>query len=267
MKIVLWIGNDANQKALANKIHAVFPVAGIVMESKKGNRKITMKKIVEKAIQKLFLSQMISSWWGMLKYYQKLYPSYPVTRILDVENINSKAAYDFTKALNADLIIVSGTRMIKQDMLSLNPAKGIMNLHTGLSPYIKGGPNCTNWCIASQQYHLIGNTVMWIDRGIDSGNIITTDFTPFNGSENLSDIHIKVMEHAHELYLKAISFVAKGNTANVKQDEIASGTTYYTRQWTLQEQFRLIRNVKNFQSAIKSGNLSDLRKNIRIVSI
>ena len=39
MKIVLWIGNESNQKALANKIHASFPISGIVTESKKTKSK------------------------------------------------------------------------------------------------------------------------------------------------------------------------------------------------------------------------------------
>ena len=136
-------------------------------------------------------------------------------------------------------------------MLSIHPGIGILNLHTGLSPYIKGAPNCTNWCIATEQYHLIGNTVMWIDSGIDSGNIATTEFTEFNGNEDLAAIHIKVMEHAHNLYLRAIKKIVNKECPNIKQDEIAKGVTYYTKQWELKQKINLVRNVKKFCKKIK----------------
>jgi methionyl-tRNA formyltransferase len=174
MKIVLWLGNEANQKALANKINSVHPVAGIVTESRKHKTKLTASKLFEKVIEKLFLGQIGKAWWGMKSYYDAQYHAYPATKLIDTENINSQEAFDFTSQINPDLIIVSGTRLIKKNMFLLNPGIGILNLHTGLSPYIKGGPNCTNWCIATKQYHLIGNTLMWIDAGIDTGNIVTT---------------------------------------------------------------------------------------------
>lgn len=48
---------------------------------------------------------------------------------------------------------------------------------------------------------------MWIDEGIDTGNIITTEQTPLRGNESLFQIHLKVMDHAHDLYLRSIEVV------------------------------------------------------------
>jgi methionyl-tRNA formyltransferase len=105
-------------------------------------------------------------------------------------------------------------------MLSIKPSIGILNLHTGLSPYVKGGPNSTNWCIANNELYLIGNTIMWIDEGIDPGNIVTTEITEFTGDERLTDVHIKVMDHGHNLYLKAIDNLAQGRPSSVDQKTI-----------------------------------------------
>lgn len=254
MKIILWIGNEANQKALANKIHAVFPLTGIVTETKALKRKISLKILFAKAIEKFFLPSIGKSWWGMKTHYDKSFKNYPNVETIDVENINSDEAFEFSKKLDADLILVSGTRLIKDKMLSLNPDIGILNLHTGLSPYIKGGPNCTNWCIATKQFHLIGNTVMWIDLGIDTGNILTTERTQFTGDENLSNIHLKVMEHAHELYLKAIKDIENGNRRSVPQNEITDGKTYFTKEWTLRKKISLILNMKRFKREVISSS-------------
>jgi methionyl-tRNA formyltransferase len=267
MKIVLWVGNEPNQKALACKINSLFPVSGIVIETRSLTRKISVLKLVEKIIEKLFLPSVGISWKKMLAYFHKSYPDFPDTQILKVENINAESAYNFTSEIGPDLILVSGTRLIKDRMLSIGPKIGILNLHTGISPYVKGGPNCTNWCIANGQFHLIGNTVMCIDSGIDSGNLVATEFTEFNGSENLTGIHIKVMEHAHNLYLRSIGKVLKGEYSTVKQSSILKGKTYFTKQWTLGKKIKLILNMKKFSKTINSSSVAKLRETVTLVKI
>jgi methionyl-tRNA formyltransferase len=267
MKIVLWMSDHANQKALAHKIHARFGVSGIILEKRYGKRKITLKKIYEKIIDKFFLPQITNAWFGMLRHYDKVYKNYPGVETIEVENINTDAALDFTKRIKPDLIIVSGTRLIKEKLLSLTPSIGIINLHTGLSPYIKGGPNCTNWCIATNQFFLIGNTIMWIDKGIDTGNIITTEITHFVGTENLLDVHIKVMEHGHDLYLRAINTLTEGERPSVKQSSIVSGTTFFTKQWTVKQRFALMKNFKNFKQSVTGNEYKKLIAGVQTIKL
>jgi methionyl-tRNA formyltransferase len=264
MKLLLWLGNEPNQRALANKLADEFEVIGIVTESRIGSSKLTAKRILNGVIEKVFLSSINAAWFGMRNKYDLKYPKYPSVPLIDVENINCKEAHDFSSALKPDLIVVSGTRLVKSEMLSIPAASGILNLHTGISPYIKGGPNCTNWCIATNQQYLIGNTIMWIDEGIDSGNIVTTEYTELDWSKDLNDIHWRVMEHAHSLYSKAIAFISAGGKSNVPQSELGSGTTYYTKDWTLKQKFRLVRNLK---ITSKDYDAESSRKEIKIVSI
>lgn len=267
MNLLLWIGNESNQKALAHKLDKEFNIVGIITESRQQKRKITIKKILEALYEKLFLTEIARAWWGMKDHYEHQYAEYPNVKHIDVENINNEEAYHFSKDLNPDLIIVSGTRMIKKKMLSIQAKKGILNLHTGLSPYIKGGPNCTNWCIATQQFHLIGNTIMWIDEGIDSGNIVTTEYTVIDWTQSLLDIHIAVMNHAHELYHKAIKFISAGGESNVPQDHIGSGKTYYTRDWTLNNKIKLLANLKRIQREKSFDHIEKQRENFKTIHI
>ena len=267
MKIILWIGNEPNQKALANKIHKVFPITAIVTETRRSKRNLTVRLILEKLFEKIFLSSIGKAWWAMRKNYEEKYPKYPDTEILEVENINTEIAYEFTDKHKPDLILVSGTRIIKEKMLAINPSIGILNLHTGLSPYVKGGPNCTNWCIANKDFHLIGNTIMWIDKGIDTGNILTTELTSFNGNENLSELHIKVMEHAHSLYINAVKFLDEGKKMRVKQSDIANGVTFYTKQWTLKQKINLIKNFSHLKKQYENGEIISKRKDIKTIDI
>lgn len=253
MRIVLWIGKEANQRALANKIHSILPLSGIVLEARKNRTKITISLLFEKVIEKIFLRSISRAWFGMMNFYNKKYPNYPLSaRCLEVDDINSDQVFQFTKELEPDLVVVSGTRLIRKKLLSINPGMGIINLHTGLSPYIKGGPNCTNWCISTKQFHLIGNTVMWIDAGIDTGNIIATELTSFTGQESLLQVHIKVMEHAHDLYCRCIQQLIVGKIKGVQQDRIAKGKTYYSKNWRLKQKIDLIRNFGTFKKEMRS---------------
>lgn len=267
MRIVAWIGNEPNQKALVNKIHREFPLAAIVTETRASKRKISARLLFEKVIEKVFLSSIGKAWWEMLKHYEKAYPRYPEVEILDVENINSDAVYQFTAKYNPDVILVSGTRLVKERMFGLNPHIGILNLHTGLSPYVKGGPNCTNWCIAKEEFHLIGNTIMWIDKGIDTGSIISTECTPLEASDDLLALHIRVMDHAHDLYLRALRYLAAGKEQRVNQAEIGAGTTYYTRDWTLGQKFKLVKNFPKLRGELESGRINERRKSLKTVGL
>ncbi|MBK7959200.1 MAG: hypothetical protein IPK03_14580, partial [Bacteroidetes bacterium] len=96
--------------------------------------------LFEKVLEKLLLSMIGHAWFGMKAHYERQYPAYPHVPHLDVENINSDEVIEFTKKLVPDMILVSGTRLVKEKLLSVPVGIGILNLHTGLSPYVKGGP-------------------------------------------------------------------------------------------------------------------------------
>jgi hypothetical protein len=248
-KIVMWCGNAANQKALANKIADKFFLAGIVVDKKATAKKPSFFKRAFAGLQdRIFFQAISQAWSGLQQEYSKRYPSWPDVPILFADSINLDNAYEFTQKLSPDLVVVSGTGMVRSKMLSLKPAIGIINLHTGLSPYIKGGPNCTNWCIATKQYDLIGNTIMWINEGIDSGNIITSERTVISGANNLYDIHWQVMEHAHSLYIAAVSYLLSTTAPYnaVSQKQITTGNLYLTRMWDFSAKRKLLNNLPEF---------------------
>ncbi|MFN5417913.1 MAG: formyltransferase family protein [Flavobacteriia bacterium] len=246
MKLLLFIGSNPNHRALASKLQQTGHEIHIVVEKRVNTKKKSIKQICEKVVEKLFFSFIDQSWMKLMKHYSSEKFKLKSEHIYETSYINADEVIEITKQVKPDLIVVSGTSLIKEKLLSLKPDRGIVNLHTGLSPYIKGGPNCTNWCIAMNQPYFIGNTIMWIDAGIDTGNIITTEQVKLDGNEDLFQIHLKVMESAHDLYLRVIDKISKGETVpNVAQDMIAKGTTYYNKEWNLGMKFKLKRNMKN----------------------
>lgn len=270
MRIVLLCSNQSNQHALASKISKEFDLVGIAIENKKSISNKSVSYFFSKVIDRLLFFMIINSWKSMLNFYKEKY-ALPNTKKIYIENINSTEVIDFINELKPDLIMVSGTRLIKQGILDLKISKGIINLHTGLSPYVKGGPNCTNWCISNNKIHLIGNTIMWIDKGIDSGNIITTDLLDFTGNESLNEIHIKVMEHAHNLYIKTLHLLKNNysNCPSVKQSTINEGELFLNKDWNfkakLKFNFNVIRNV--FKKSISSDNYKKVREELVCIKL
>lgn len=251
LKIVIWCGAGANQKALANKISAVFDVAGIVIDTNPGGKKKpSVFKIPAIIWDKLRFGKIYNAWKSLMSYYDHAFPNWPGKPLLKVSNINSEETRSFTEKLQPDLVIVSGTSLIKKHLISIPVSTGIINLHTGLSPYIKGGPNCTNWCIANNNFHLVGNTIMWLNEGIDSGNIITTEAVDILQAKDIDEAHRLVMDHAHDLYLRAIGYLSEKNPPynSVPQNNIDKGRLFLTKMWTAEKRKQLLQNWKKRNS-------------------
>ncbi len=168
-----------------------------------------------------------------MRGYAAQFPDLPNVSITRVANINDADTLRVLEDARPDLVVVSGTNLVGGRIIALaGRGQGIVNMHTGISPYVKGGPNCTNWCLAKRTFHLIGNTVMWLDPGVDSGPLIATEQTRLTGEESLTGLHLKVMEHAHDLYSRVLSALEAGREVpSVPQKVLGEGQTFYTREW------------------------------------
>jgi len=242
-KIVCWVGDAPNHRALVCKIAAKYKIEGIVIDRKK-----TLKSnngFLNKLVNKIYFSKIDNAWHSLQKKYDEQFPEWPAMEKIYTDTINSDEAYTFTKSVQPDLIIVSGTSLIKEPMVSIPVTIGITNLHTGLSPYVKGGPNCTNWCIANNQWALIGSTTLWLSAGIDSGNIILSERVDLSDLKNLDEIHFKVMEHAHDLYLRTIEYILSASPPyqSIPQRSLGKGNLYLTKMWTSSQKRKLLKNL------------------------
>ena len=238
MKVVLLIGDQANQWALAHKLARVAQLSAVVL-SRNVPRKPPRRRLrlLANRLEARTLGRpFVKAWFQMQERYQTRCSGLPAVPIVRVENVNDQGTLDTIAHHAPDLVVVSGTNLVGKPVIAAAQApgrRGIVNLHTGISPYIKGGPNCTNWCLSTGQFHLIGSTVMWLDPGIDTGAIIATERAPLTGSESLGELHWKVMEHAHDLYRRAVVAIDQGlPVGNVPQKQLAEGRTFYTAQWT-----------------------------------
>lgn len=246
MKVLLFCDGASNQRALAHKISAQVQLAGIVEVTAPPAGKAGAGRTLSAARLARFAAglPLRRAWFGMLADYATKYPRFPDVPLTGVSNINAPEVLDLLETVKPDLVLVSGTNLLKAPLISKIQETGrVLNLHTGISPYIKGAPNCTNWCLAIRRFDLIGNSIMWLDTGIDSGNLVATERAPLTGQESLKELHVAVMEHAHSLYTRCLRLLCEGHElANVPQDSLGRGRLFLTKHWTPQQIARATAN-------------------------
>jgi methionyl-tRNA formyltransferase len=104
-------------------------------------------------------------------------------------DINEEENVEMIKQLNPKLIVVHSIELLKDKIINYFPNK-IINLHSGLSPYYRGGG--TNvFPFYNNELEYVGMTVHYIDIGIDSGDIIHQGRPVFDENDTIHTIGCK----------------------------------------------------------------------------
>ena len=247
MKIIAIVGDEPIQRALAAKIHDAVALTHVARIRIKPSGR---RKMIRSAISLTLARGFRRAWAGLYRHYDQRFPDWPEVPTTIHDSANDEQLIAAIEREQPELVVVSGTDLIRKRTLERFASK-VMNLHTGISPYIRGGPNCTNWALALGEFDLIGNTVLWIDPGIDSGAIIASERTPLTGRETLAELHLTVIEHGQDLYRRAVeAFVAGRRLPSVPQGSIAAGRLFYTRDWNGAAMIRAILNHRFRYGAI-----------------
>lgn len=140
--------------------------------------------------------------------------------VVSVANVNDPAAVDLVRGWAPDIVLVNGTNLLRQPMLDLIPDMplGIINLHTGLSPYTRGG-NCNLYVLLQGHPEWVGITVHHIDPGIDSGDLIITARPELEPGDNYEMIDAKTFRLGIDRLLDAVDQLRQGRAARVRQWE------------------------------------------------
>lgn len=145
-------------------------------------------------------------------------PRFPEVPTIRVSNVNDPYAVAFVRDHAPDVVCVNGTNLLRAPMLDLIPEipLGIVNLHTGLSPYARGG-NCNLFMLLEGRPELVGVTIHHIDRGIDSGDIVRTARPELSPTDTFETIRTLVWRLGIDLLVESIADLAAGRARRVKQ--------------------------------------------------
>lgn len=183
-KIVMLAGPGESTNIMYHALDQVFGVHRLIVETPVSQQQL-LKRRAEKlgwatvAGQVLFklaiagpLMRKSAARLAEIKI-QAGFDDRPVTgpALLPVPSVNSAECIAHLQALQPDLIIVNGTRIISKKVLASVPCI-FLNTHAGITPLYRG-VHGGYWALANDDPAHCGVSVHVVDAGIDTGNIIS----------------------------------------------------------------------------------------------
>lgn len=142
----------------------------------------------------------------------------PVLQPVKVKDADSVEAL---RNLDADIFVVAAYgQILSKEILDI-PPKGCINVHTSLLPKYRGSAPI-QWAIIQGEEET-GVTVMQMDEGMDTGDILFTKTVPIDKDETGGSLHDKLAAAGAEIIGPALDAIEIGNVTPVKQaDELAT---------------------------------------------
>jgi methionyl-tRNA formyltransferase len=118
--------------------------------------------------------------------------------------------------LRPDLMVVAAYgQILPQAILDL-PGHGCLNIHTSLLPKYRGAAPI-QWAIANGDAET-GVTLMRMDAGMDTGDILATARTPIRDEDNSATLHDRLAELGAQLLVQSLPGWCDGKLQPVPQD-------------------------------------------------
>jgi methionyl-tRNA formyltransferase len=169
--------------------------------------------------------------------------------LVQPERLRTTEFTDYFSGIRPDLaVVVAFGQILPREILEI-PKMGCINVHPSLLPKYRGAAP-VNWALIRGE-EKTGVTIMLMDEGMDTGDILTQEETMIEPMETFGKLNDRLADMGARLLLKTIDMVASGNSTRRPQD--ASLATYAPRlkkedgliQWDayVQQTVNLIRGL------------------------
>tara|TARA_B100001250_G_scaffold411640_1_gene440779 strand:- start:2870 stop:3658 length:789 start_codon:yes stop_codon:yes gene_type:complete len=172
MKITLFTSNNSRHLYLTNLLSNFCDELFVIQECKKIDKNLIsnqqntadiFKKYFEnvyKAEKKLFDNDKFKKNENKIKILS-----------INYGELNSCSMESLSEFLKSKYYIVFGSSYIKGDLVNFLVENKAINIHAGVSPYYKG-TDCNFWALYDGNPHLVGATIHFLSKGLDSGPIL-----------------------------------------------------------------------------------------------
>ncbi len=140
--------------------------------------------------------------------------------VFQPEHIKDQTALALIKKINPEMIVVAAFGQILPKAILELPPLGCLNIHPSLLPKYRGAAPI-NWALIRGETKT-GVTIMMMDEGMDSGNILMQEETLIGQTENFGHLHDRLAREGAALLLKAIEQVVAGTAQSCPQDSSAA---------------------------------------------
>ncbi len=139
--------------------------------------------------------------------------------LLQPEKLKDNSFIDKLATFNADLYIVVAFRMLPKIVWAM-PKLGTFNLHASLLPQYRGAAPI-NWAVINGE-KTSGVSTFFIDKEIDTGNIILQQEIEITQTDTAGSLHDKIMHVGAKLINDTIDTIAEGGYELKSQSSLIS---------------------------------------------
>lgn len=136
-------------------------------------------------------------------------------KVLQPEKIRKD--YEEILSLKPDLIVTCAYGQIIPEVILNYPKYGCINVHASLLPKLRGGAPIHHAIIDG--YDKTGVTIMYMDKGMDTGDIIKMQEIPILDNDTVGTLHDKLSLLGSELLMEVLPSIINGTNERIKQDE------------------------------------------------
>ena len=140
-------------------------------------------------------------------------------RVIQPAKLKDPDFIEELRSLHADLQIVVAFRMLPEVVWNM-PPYGTFNLHAALLPQYRGAAPI-NWAIINGDTET-GITTFFLDHDIDTGNIIQRVPVPILDTDNVEDVHDKLMHLGGDLVLETVDNIIANNVHPIPQSKFTT---------------------------------------------
>ena len=134
-----------------------------------------------------------------------------------IQPVKIRKEYESVLELKPDLIVTCAYGQIIPKEILDYPKMGCINVHGSLLPKLRGGAPIHHAIIDG--YDETGITIMYMDVGMDSGDIISQRSIKIEDSDNVGILWDKMSLLGRDLLLETLPSIIDGTNERIKQDE------------------------------------------------
>ncbi len=120
------------------------------------------------------------------------------------------------KELNPDIIVVVAFGQILPKSILDIPKFGCINVHVSLLPKYRGAAPI-NWVIINGEQKT-GVTTMYMDEGLDTGDMILTEEFDLNDEITAGELHDKMRDIGADVLIKTLNQIENGTAPRIPQN-------------------------------------------------
>ncbi|HEX3032370.1 MAG TPA: methionyl-tRNA formyltransferase [Bacillota bacterium] len=132
------------------------------------------------------------------------------------DRIKTPEFVEVLRGLTPDLIVVVAFgQLLSRDILDL-PPHGCINVHASLLPRYRGAAPIHRAILEGEQE--TGVTIMYMDTGLDTGDMILQEKVPIEDRDTLGTVHDKLAETGARLLALTVKAMEAGQFSRTPQD-------------------------------------------------